>query len=306
MSNHPGRELLSQLRKHRYEGRIVSIDHLQNMKEELEEQYKRVSIPDEIYDRHLSRFSFEPPSDLSEAASLIVIAVPQHITQVVFFWNEKRVPVTIPPTYLSVARTTKMISTLLSELSDQEYVFVEASLPEKLVAAHSGLASYGRNNLTYLPQMGSFHIPLVFFSDLPCSDSWQNPQMMEPCKRCSVCMKECPTGAITSEQFLIDAERCLTLHNERPSRIPFPGWIDPSWHNCLVGCIKCQYACPENRKVATKVEEGPVFSRTETTLLLEGVPFEELPSDTALKLTSLEMEDWLDVIPRNLKALLPR
>ncbi|MGC1120359.1 MAG: 4Fe-4S double cluster binding domain-containing protein [Candidatus Methanofastidiosia archaeon] len=305
MSSKMKPDILSQLKDHGYEGRIISTAHLQDMKKELEEHHKKGVIAEEIYRGDISQFTFEPPDNLAEAMSLIVVAVPQPLIRVVFCWKKKEVPATIPPTYLSVAKARNTVERILNEISHGEYTFVEASLPEKLVAAHSGLAVYGRNNITYVSGMGSFYNPLVFYSDLPGDDSWQNLQIMDPCQTCSVCLKRCPTHAITSERFLIKAERCLTLHNEKPGKIPFPEWVDPSWHTCLVGCMQCQYFCPENKNVVNWVEKGPVFSGEETTMLLQGFPLEELPSETVQKLTSIEMEKLLDVIPRNLEVLLP-
>jgi epoxyqueuosine reductase len=296
--------ILSQLKDHGYEGRIISAAHLQDMKKELEEHHKKGFIAEEIYQEDVSQFTFKPPDSLAEATSLIVVAVPQPLIRVTFCWKKKEIPVTIPPTYLSVAKAHKTVKRLLNELSHGKYTFVEASLPGKLVAAHSGLAMYGRNNITYVPGMGSFYNPRVFYSDLP-GDSWQDIQIMETCQKCSVCLKKCPTHAIASEQFIIKADRCLTLHNEKPGEIPFPEWVDPSWHNCLVGCMQCQYFCPENKNVVNWVEQGPIFSGEETAMLLQGFPLEELPSETVEKLTSIEMETLLDIIPRNLKVLLP-
>ncbi|MBU6999829.1 MAG: hypothetical protein HXS51_03620 [Theionarchaea archaeon] len=305
MSDHEEQGLLTQVRKHHYEGRIISVDHLEDMKKELEDHYRRGAIAEEIYQKYISRFTFGPPRELPQAVSLVVIAAPQPMTRVVFCWKGKKIPVTIPPTYLSETRTRRTVKKLLSEVTHTKYTFLEASVPEKLVAVHSGLAAYGRNNITYFSEMGSFYIPLVFFSDLQGTGSWHDIHMMESCQKCSACLKKCPTHAITSERFLINAERCLTLHNEKPSAVPFPQWVDPSWHNCLVGCMQCQYVCPENRKATNWVEEGPVFSEDETALLLEGFLLEELPSETAEKLTHFEMEVLLDIIPRNLKMLLP-
>ena len=48
-------------------------------------------------------------------------------------------------------------------------------------------------------------------------------------------------------------------NNERKGE--FPRWIWPSWHNCLVGCLSCQKACPVNKDVVQSVKEGPVFLR---------------------------------------------
>ena len=96
------------------------------------------------------------------------------------------------------------------------------------------------------------------------------------------------------------AGRCLTFRNEKPGSVPFPAWLDPAWHNCLVGCMICQWVCLENREFPGWIEEGAEFSEGETALLLEGVPPDQLPAALMEKLARWDLVDLLDVIPRNL------
>ncbi|MFB0533733.1 MAG: 4Fe-4S double cluster binding domain-containing protein, partial [Anaerolineae bacterium] len=159
----------------------------------------------------------------------------------------------------------------------------------------------------YVPGMGSFHRLVAFYSDLPCQeDNWQELQMMESCQNCSACLVSCPTGAITSERFLLRAERCITFHNERAGDFPFPAWLDPSWHNCLIGCLHCQRVCPQNKDFLEWVEEGAEFSQEETALILEGVPLDQLPATTATQWKQLGLDEDYDIFPRNLRVLLRR
>jgi len=82
-----------------------------------------------------------------------------------------------------------------------------------------------------------------------------------------------------------------------------PRWIDSSWHNCLVGCLHCQRVCPENREVWPRVKEGTEFSQEETALLMEGLPFDQLPGATAEKLELLDLDAFVEIFPRNLSGL---
>ena len=133
--------------------------------------------------------------------------------------------------------------------------------PVAATSTPGGLGQYGRNNICYVPGMGSFHRLWAFYSDLVWQeDNWQEAQMMASCQNCSVCLRNCPTGAITSERFLLHAERCITFHNEQPGDVPFPTWMDPCWHNCLIGCSYCQNVCPQNKDFWHRVERGAEFS----------------------------------------------
>ena len=106
------------------------------------------------------------------------------------------------------------------------------------------------------------------------------------------------------ERFLVQAGRCLTFHNEKPGDVPFPSWISPSAHNCLVGCLRCQKVCPENRGVLEWIEDGEVFSEDETAEILEGVPRERLSASVREKLQRDTLMVDLEILPRNLTALL--
>jgi epoxyqueuosine reductase len=243
---------------------------------------------------------------MSGARSLIVVAVPQPQFRIIFTWKGKRVPVIVPPTYLYSRETDKQVEDLLAEiLVPAGHHVARATVPKKLLAVRSGLGEYGKNNISYVRGMGSFHRLVAFYSDFPCQeDNWRESQMMESCQNCYACLRNCPTDAITSERFLLHAERCITFHNERPGDVPFPAWLDPSWHNCLVGCLRCQSICPENKDFLPWVEEREGLSQDEITLLREGVPLDQLPAATVTKLEQLDLVEDVGILPRNLSVFL--
>ena len=299
-------ELLGELKERGYAGRSVPIHHLSDLREGIEGPHERGLVDEAVYQEYLAVLRFEPPASLPDARSLIVVAVPQPPVQFTFRWDGKSSPLVVPPTYLKSQQVDKQVENVLAEtLHRQEYRVTPALVPKKLLAVRSGLAAYGRNNISYVDGTGSFHRLATFYSDLPCpEDNWQEPSMMEACQNCSACRQKCPTGAITAERFLLHAERCIVFHNEQPPGVPFPAWMDPSGHNCLVGCMTCQRSCPQNKEFSHWVEEGAEFSQEETALLLEGQTLDQLPVATAEKLERSDLASYLDVLPRNLAALL--
>lgn len=299
-------ELFSQLEERGYKGRIVSIQHLRDLQEEIEKRHRQGLFDEQFYQESLTSFVFSAPDTLPKASSLIVIAVPRSQFQVVFTWQGESVSVLVPPFYLCWREAEKQLKdTLARVLSPFEHRVTEAALPRKLLAARSGLGQYGRNNICYVPGMGSLHRLVAYYSDLVCQeDNWQAVEMMARCQDCTACLRKCPSGAITSERFLLHAERCITFHNEQPGDVPFPTWMDPSWHNCLIGCLCCQKFCPENKDFWRRVERGAEFSEEETALLLEGVPPGRLPAATLVKLERLDLTEYASLLPRNLSALL--
>jgi epoxyqueuosine reductase len=283
-------------------------ERLGDLQEDIESLHREGLLDEAFYHKHLTGFAFRPPESLPEAQSLIVVAVKQPQIQFTFTWNGERIPLMVPPTYLHWRETDGQVEDVLMKVLEPEgYRVAQAVLPKKLLAVRSGLATYGRSNITYVAGMGSFHRLVAFVSDFPClQDEWQPPRMMERCSRCLACLRNCPTGAISGERFLLHAERCISLHNEEPSDVPFPVWFDSSWHNCLVGCLRCQRVCPENRLFLDRIEEGAEFSSEETALLMEGAPLDQLPAAMVQKLKQWDLVDLLDILPRNLKVLLER
>jgi epoxyqueuosine reductase len=290
------------LREKGYRAKIVSLAHVKELQEEIETLRKKGLLDRELYDAYLASFDFECQRAFPGASSLIIISIPQPQVRIRFALEDKSYPVIIPPTYyLSI--DDQVADLLKAYLGPQGYKLQKVRLPEKLLAVRSGLAQYGKNNITYVEGSGSFHRPVVFISDFPCeTDSWAESTVMEPCETCNVCLKACPSKAIGSDRFLLHAERCLTFHNERAC--DFAQWLSPTWHNSLVGCMICQKVCPANKDVVKWTEKGTHFGSAETDLILRGVSDDKLPRETHEKLLRLGMMEYYDVLGRNLRILI--
>ncbi|MDQ1280588.1 MAG: Epoxyqueuosine reductase [Thermoproteota archaeon] len=295
-------ELLKLLSKHDCKGQTISVERLPLLKREIEEFYSQGLFDKEFYRERLSWLNFELPESLPRAKSIIVIATPRPQTRAIFNLNGQRRPLIIPPTYTGYDRVREQIEDLLAKtISREKYTLTRTTLPLKLLAARSGLAQYGRNNICYVQGMGSFLQLAAVYSDMPCEeDNWQEKTVMESCEECERCRRACPSGAIPSDRFLLRAERCIVYHNEKKGDISFPEWVDASWHNCIVGCMHCQRACPENRKFIEFFDEEEEFSEEETKLLLNDMSGDRLPARTRGKLERLSLIDYLDSLQRNL------
>ena len=296
--------LLDRTGKQGFQVKIVSIEHVGDLETEIMTRYRKGLLDPELYDAYLESFDFACHQKLKDARSLITVTVPQPQVKVTFIRENKSYPVVIPPTYY-FAIDNDVAGLLKADLEPQGYQLQKVRVPDKLLAVRSGLAQYGKNNITYVKGMGSFQRPVVFISDYPCEeDSWGEPTVMAQCENCSACMKACPTDAIVSNRFQLHAERCLTFHNERTAA--FPQWLSPSWHNCLVGCMICQKVCPANKDVLKWTESGATFEHEETALILDSVSHDQLPRETLAKLKKLDITEYYDVLGRNLKVLIAK
>ena len=296
------RAIYKALEQKGFKGSIVSIEHVSDLKKEIKTAYRKGFFDEVFYRERLTVFDFSVNKQLPEAKSIVITTAPQPQQTVCFDFKGNSHHFTMPPTYSY--KTDKIIEKILFDaLRPQGFTIKPARLPQKLLAVRAGMAQYGKNNIAYIEGMGSFHRLKVFLSDLPpVEDKWLELKSMEKCNKCSACIKKCPTATIVPDSFLIRAERCLTFHNERKE--PFPDWLKPSWHNCLIGCMTCQSVCPANKKFCNWFEETEHFTEKETDLILKGTPQSQLPSATVNTLRRLDLLEDLNLLPRNLDVLL--
>ena len=298
-------KFIQYLEKRGYYASVVSAKHLEELKAEIRTLHDEHALADAIYTRYGGKV-FHPhlPRSLPHAKSIIVVATPQPMLRTTFHHDGNSYQFIVPPTYFNNAKVTSRARSLLEEAFwPNSYKFVRAALPLKLLAVRSGLALYGKTNVTYVPKYGSFHRLTAFYSDYdPPVDYWQEKKALPLCGKCKACLNACPTGAISKDRFLIRAERCLTYLNEKPSKHKFPEWVDPSSHNALIGCMRCQLACPYDKEVRNTFEDRGDFSEEETAYLLKGKFSGPKAASIEKKLKRLGLD--LTTFPRNLQALI--
>jgi epoxyqueuosine reductase len=283
--------------------RTVSIIHLKDLQTEIIEWKRNGLITEKFYKQNYGQFSFKPPATLPNARSIIVIGIPQKITPVEFFYKGKRHQTVLPPTYVySEVRTT--CKEILSQILEKKRYFVDrAILPLKLLAVKSGLAKYGKNNICYVNEMGSFTRLEAFYTDYEfLTDEWHEKKIMKSCSTCSLCQNACPTHCIPKERFLIHADRCLTYLNENKG--DFPSWVNVQSHNALVGCMHCQIVCPQNKKFLQFNKQTVNFTEEETSIILQKTPRRHLSKALAKKLIRFDIDEYYPLLGRNLSVLM--
>ena len=247
-------------------------------------------------------FSYPPPSP---TASVVVVVMPRPAHRVICDTPAGPIATLLPPTYQHYRRTFHDVRDDLAAHALQGYRVDLLEVPLKSLAARLGLVRYGRNNLAYARSTGSYMQLVGLTTDAPLTVAadWapSAPQLLEQCSRCDACRKFCPGSAITRERVLLSADRCLTAVNEKEGE--WPGWVRPSMHHALVGCLVCQQICPANPDLPV-ADSGVAFSAAETRLMLDTTAEAGDLSGIRKKFEQLGQEQHATVFGRNLRALI--
>jgi epoxyqueuosine reductase len=300
-------EVLAKLEAMGHRAAAVPVERLEELREHYEDLSRQGLLDERVARELLGGLSLRPPKATPCPRSLIVVATRDPVVSCTFRWQGDDFSIPIPPTYLHSKRKSEEVARTLAELLPGHYrVAPLSNAPQKLLAVRSGLARYGRNNITYISDFGSFYKLSALCTDLLCDGGeWVAPSLMPRCEECNRCVSACPTGAIPQDRVLLRAELCITYWNEKPGEVPFPEWLAGDWHNCVVGCLSCQLVCPENEAVLDYWEPGPSFTEDETEALLGAGRQADLPQGLTEKLEHWDLLDWLGVLPRNLAVHLP-
>lgn len=295
-------KILKALKSYGYQAQFTSADHAKDLKREIMEHLKKGHIDKGLYNSYL-QFDFEFKKLDFTPESILIVADKMPITVVDFALDDKVIPLVIPPTYVLGAKLEKLKNTINKIASSYNIRANSCRLPTKLLAVRSGLSQYGRNNISYIPDMGSFYRLAVFATNINITnDNWNDIKVMDSCKECNICIDNCPTKCIRQDSDIIDASKCLTYFNEQNAT--FPSWINPAWHNSLVGCMECQITCPKNSEFINNIDKSVQFTSNETKAILSDLSYDKLDNNIKTKLHKIESDLFYDNFKRNLKVLI--
>jgi len=124
---------------------------------------------------------------------------------------------------------------------------------EKAWAQQAGLGWIGKHSNLVSPQFGSW---LLLGEVLTTLDLDPDEPGSDLCGTCSLCIKACPTGAIT-ESFVVDATKCVSYltieYSGNQDSIAQP--LQRQMGNRIFGCDDCLDICPYNN-MATPSNES--------------------------------------------------
>lgn len=140
-------------------------------------------------------------------------------------------------------KMAQLVSYLQSKDSQIQYYFGVDSrpIPERSLALQAGIGFRGKNTMVIHPRLGSFLIIGVIYT----TALWDfDPPLDHHCGQCDLCIKACPTGALSVGKGL-DVSKCLSYQTiERKSALSDDEKkLSQGWR---FGCDRCQEVCPYN------------------------------------------------------------
>jgi len=290
-----------------YKYRTFSVDHIGEVKEWFDKLKSENKISDnKTFRSYIDNFVFKPEEVMPGAKSIIIISLPQKVLSLIANYKSNKYELLVPTGYADDGiKFSDVKDRIMSDIiKDSSKKLIEkVKLPLKTISVKSGLAEYGKNNITYVDGYGSYHQLIGFYTDKVLEDNWNPLKLLRECNGCSICINNCPTKCFREDNFVIDIGKCVTLYNELPD--PIPAWMDTKAHNALVGCTKCQWDCPANAEVNKKIERFAELTNEETEFLLNKGTDENIKKNIIAKLsTKFPYINDIDYVSRNFKLVM--
>jgi len=258
---------------------------------------------------YIDNMQFKIPEDFPTAKYVIVLAREEKLALVNVHYKDKKQEIMVSPSYYEIGiKSEDMINLIRNEIIKNNNYRIERArgLHLKLLAVRSGLTKYGRNNISYDDEFGSFLLLSAYYTDFDFQkEELYEKKMMDKCQNCKICIKACPTGCISEDNFVINVDRCIPLYNELEGE--FPDWLDSKSHNALIGCMKCQMFCPVNSEAMKHPIKFEDLTEEETLVLLNADKNSSLLESISVKLhmpIATNTDDYLPALKRNLAILL--
>jgi epoxyqueuosine reductase len=144
------------------------------------------------------------------------------------------------------------ICTFIQELGGECLYFVDDnSLPERYIAAQSGVGFIGKNNMLITEKYGSYVFLGEIITDLVIEPD--EPKYQQ-CGECELCVKSCPTQALND---MNNSNICLSYITQKKDIEDI--WFE-QFRGRIFGCDTCQRVCPYNKEIKfSKLEEFKPF-----------------------------------------------
>ena len=289
---------------------FAGIGLLDSVRERIEGFGARGDFAPGFAEENLNVFRYLDDTRIKDPRAILLAVIPAPAWILRFEHPAGSVEAILPPTYVRyrpLFEETRL--ELLNDVLAGNAGIETLQAPLKSLAVGVGLASYGRNNIAYAPEYGSYFQIAGYILDFPVEGAVRDARFdrrLDLCAACKACVRACSRGAIAEDRFLIRADRCFTLFSESES--PFPEDVRPPSPDCLIGCLRCQEVCPANRGLLSRRRTPVSFTEEETAALLSAGAIEDarLRERIDSKFKTLALTEGVPVLRRNLRLLFGR
>ncbi len=126
----------------------------------------------------------------------------------------------------------------------QARVYVDTGpMQDRAVAERAGVGWFGKNTNVLTSSHGSWVFLGQIVTDLALEP---DAPVKKTCGRCTICIDDCPTGALIAP-YVLDNAKCISFLTIE-LRGPIPRHLRPLVGDWVFGCDICQDVCPVNRK----------------------------------------------------------
>lgn len=290
--------LLKDLERLGIKAAFASLNHLGSLKEDIDLPLLAGKIPPKIADDYL-QYDYTIPEGFH---SLLITSCRIPNTHIGVETKAGPKAMILPTVYMNTHEAEAFTSNMALFFEKHHLQAKKVHLPLKLLAARTGLGHYGRNNISYVDDFGSYHKLTAYYTSLELSETpWSDLHFHPYCAECHICEANCPTGIISRVHYMIDTSKCLPLPNEIEG--DFPDWVKPADHSALMGCLSCQSLCPINPPIETTTRHLFDFTMADVEDIQDHDAYDDLTRSSQEKIKILAFEDCYGVFKRNFMAL---
>ena len=189
---------------------------------------------------------------------------------------------------LRLKKFRDVVSDILGENVNTRIFVDDGPMNDKGAARRSGLGWMGKNTNILTPTYGSW----IFLGQLILDVALKpDKPLKKTCGNCTICIDDCPTGAIVAP-YVVDNSLCISyLTIELKGSIPIH--LRPLMGDWIFGCDICQDVCPVNKKAEMgklpEFKQRPGFSTPNLVeiLNLDQETFSKVYKDSPIKRAKL-------------------
>ncbi|MFT6398324.1 MAG: epoxyqueuosine reductase [Bradymonadia bacterium] len=183
------------------------------------------------------------------ARSVVVVAAPYHATEATSEYAERWARYCVGDDYHGLLwyQLEALAAFIRAETGSEcrsRPATDSAPILERNLAVDSGVGWMGKSTMVLSQGVGSYFFLAELFVSIDLEES--RSEHPDRCGHCTMCIDQCPTGAIVAP-YRVDARRCISyLTIEQKG--PIPREMRSLIGGHLFGCDICQSVCPWNSK----------------------------------------------------------